>query len=116
METNETLNDELEQLRNRHLRTDAEEHLAGVLQSMTAGEIADGSFTYDDETGRAEKFMVAGGGPSAYAVFVEFARDDVTGYLEFADVTGTTIVYIPDRFVFKLRSLLRADAKARNAR
>lgn len=99
------------------LRTNAENFLAGILRDQADGEISnDGTYTYADDKGHAEKYMVSGNGPTAYVVFVEFATDDVTGYLEYADWDGTTITYIPDVLVKNLRRDLRADAKARNAR
>jgi hypothetical protein len=105
------------QLGNTELRAEAEQELRGLLHNLADNEtVFDGSNTYDDNNGRAEKFMVAGGGPSAWAVFVQFAVDDVTGYLEVAGSTGTTIVHIPDVCVIPLRDALRADTKARNAR
>lgn len=103
------------------LRTSAELFLDDILIDMSSDDHndnkpGDGAYTYDDSTGRAEKFMVSGNGPTAYVVFVEFARDDVTGYLEYADSSGTTITYIPDVLVKDLRDVLRVDAKARNER
>lgn len=104
-------------LDNVGLRADATLHLEGLLHEFAAGEIPDdGSYAYDDDTGLAERYMLAGGGPSAWAVFVEFATDDVMGYFEYADSTGTTIVHMPDQILNDLRSILRRDAKARNAR
>jgi hypothetical protein len=114
MELHEVLRNHLAK---KDLRTNAEQFLAGILRDEAAGEITDdGTYTYDDSTGSAEKFMVSGNGPTAYVVFVEFAIDDVTGYLEYADSDGTTITYIPDILVKSLRDSLRADAKGRNAR
>jgi hypothetical protein len=102
---------------NTNRQDDAQQFLEGVVRSVGTEEMpGDGSYTYDDSTGRAEKFMVSGNGPTAYVVFVEFARDDVTGYLEYADSSGTTITHIPDVFVKDLRDALRVDAKARNER
>lgn len=99
------------------LRADALESLESLLTDFTTEEIPDdGSYTYDDDNGTAERYMLGGGGPSWWAVFVQFAVDDVTGYLEYANSTGTTIVYIPSAVTNELRSLLRRDAKARNAR
>jgi hypothetical protein len=98
-------------------RSDAIRLLRGLLVDAETNEIPeDGSYTYDSDKGRAERFMVAGGGPSAWAVFVEFAIDDVTGYLEYADSAGTTIVHIPSNLTPELRAQLRRDAKAREAR
>jgi len=99
------------------LRADALESLESLLTDFTTEEIPDdGSYTNDNDNGTAERYMLGGGGPSWWAVFVQFAVDDVTGYLEYADSTGTTIVHIPFPVTNELRSLLRRDAKARNAR
>lgn len=104
-------------LDNVALRNNAIAELTSLLVDFGGEDIPDdGSYTYDDGDGRAERYMLAGGGPTAYAVFVEFARDDVTGYLEYADSQGTTIVHIPSNLTGELRSVLRRDAKARNSR
>lgn len=96
---------------------DAELFLEGIVRQMADGEVtADGSYTYDDNGGSAERYMLCGGGPSAWAVFVQFAVDDVTGYLEYSNSSGTTITHIPEMLAFELRKLLRADTRARNAR
>jgi hypothetical protein len=102
---------------NTELREAALAQLEYVLAELATKEVADdGSSTYDDEKGTAERYMLGGGGPSWWAVFVQFAIDDVTGYLEYADSTGTTIVHIPSVVAVELRAVLRRDAKARNAR
>lgn len=100
------------------LRTHAELFLDDLLIDMGSDDNkpGDGAYTYDDSKGRAERYMLAGNGPSAWVVFVEFAPDDVTGYLEYADGDGTTTTYIPEPLVSELRTALRADAKERKAR
>lgn len=104
-------------LANTDLREGALAQLEYLLAELSTKEVADdGSSTYDDERGTAERYMLGGGGPSWWAVFVQFAIDDVTGYLEYADSTGTTIVHIPFPVAVELRAVLRRDAKARNAR
>jgi hypothetical protein len=104
-------------LDNVALRNNAIAELESLLIDFGGEDIPDdGSYAYDDSTGTAERYMLAGGGPSAWAVFIQFARDDVTGYLEYADSQGTTIVHIPSNLTDELRSALRRDAKARNAR
>lgn len=104
-------------LANTELHEGALKQLEHLLAEFAAAEIADdGSYTYDDERGTAERYMLGGGGPSWWAVFVQFAENDVTGYLEYADSTGTTIIHIPFSIAVVLRVVLRRDAKARNAR
>lgn len=91
--------------------------LADVLADVEVDGIpGDGSYTYDTNRGAAERYMLAGGGPSAWAVFVSFGDDDVTGYLEYADSDGTTLVPIPTIPTIELRKALRRDARAREAR
>lgn len=99
------------------LRIEAIAHLESLLLDFASEDIPDdGSYTYDDNTGRAERYMLEGGGPSAWIVFVEFASDDIMSYFEFASSNGTTIVHVPEILADELRSIMRRDAKARNAR
>lgn len=98
------------------LRAAALEHLESLLIDFEVGEIPDdGSYTYGDSHGHAERFMLSGGGPSTWAVFVQFGSN-VMGYFEYSDWSGVTIVHIPNDLTDELRSMLRRDAKARNAR
>lgn len=95
----------------------AERFLEMTLHDLGTSDMpGDGSYTYDDSVGDAERFMLAGGNPSAWAVFVRFASDYVTGYIEYTDSTGTAIVRIPDQLVNELHKAMRRDANARNAR
>jgi hypothetical protein len=100
----------------RQTHAAAAESAVSLLRDFEQGEISgDGSYTYDDGRGAVERFMVAGGGPTVWVVFVRFG-DDVTGYVEYADSQGQAIVALPDRDVQALRYKLRQDAKARNER
>jgi hypothetical protein len=86
-----------------------------LLDRFGQGKLGDGSHTYDDENGTVERYMVAGGGPSAWAVFIRIG-DDLTGHVEYADSQGRTIVPLPDRDVGALREALRADTEERHNR
>lgn len=98
------------------LRTDALNRLASVLSDLGTDEAPeDGSYTYANEFGRAERFLLGGGGPTIWAVFVEFG-EEVLGVLEYTDSEGVTSVHIPTISAAALRASLRRDSKARLAR
>lgn len=98
------------------LRNEAAGELVSLVTDFVTEEIPDdGSYTYDDDNGAAERFMLGGFGPTTYAVFVEFG-DDLSGHIEYTGGLGTAVVAIPETIVSELRSRLRRDAKARRAR
>lgn len=70
-------------------------------------DLFDGSYTYDADTGSAERYMIAGGGPTVYVVFVFFR--EMTGYIEYTGSLGSRIVPLPDHIVGDLRGRLRQD-------
>lgn len=76
------------------------------------GGITDG-YTYDHQRLHAESFMLAGGGPSAWAWFV--FREDATidhSYVEYVNSQGTALIPIPRHLEDALLIELRADATA----
>jgi hypothetical protein len=109
-------------LRNRgrtlQTRMDAETYAEGVLRSFEAGEVGDGTFTYDDESGNVQRFMVAGSGPTVYVVFINMGDDgnDLTAHLEYIDSDGRVILPLPDYRVEEMLSLFLADKEERDSR
>jgi hypothetical protein len=106
------------ELKDAALRAGAIDYLQELLADFDTANIPDdGSYTYDDEHGIAERHLLDGNGPTVWAVFVQFGDDDddVEGYLEYTETT-TTMVHIPSAVAIELRSMLRRDSKARNAR
>jgi hypothetical protein len=95
--------------------SDANEAARDLLQNYESGEVGDGTYTYDDDSGTVKRFMVAGGGPSAWVVFVRIG-DNLTAHLEYADSTGRVIVALPDHRTNEMLSAFRTDAEARNTR
>lgn len=104
------------ELKDAALRAAAIDSLQELLADFDTERIPDdGSYTYENEDGFAERHLLDGNGPTVWAVFVQFDDDDVEGYLEYTE-TGTAMVHIPSAVAVELRSMLRRDSKARDAR
>jgi hypothetical protein len=96
----------------------ANDMLASVLADFEGDTVMDdGSYTYDTVVdGPVERYMIAGGGPSAWLMFTEH-DGTVTGCLEYTDSTGTVWVGRRDAEVWvELRKPMRRDSRAREAR
>lgn len=66
---------------------------ARLIDDLENGEVDD-AYHYGDSTARTERFMLAGNGPTAYAVFLIEGRE-VEGYIEYIEHKGA-LVRLPD--------------------
>lgn len=91
-------------------RTGAASELAALVERMD--ELGDGTNVYDLETGLYESYMIAGGGPSAWVVFL-MGRGGVieNAVLMHSDADGWTFESIPGPIQATLRNKLRMDRR-----
>jgi hypothetical protein len=89
-----------------NLRDAAVRATASLIANYDAGEITRADI-FDRETFTVERFMIAGGGPTAYAVFLLDEDSTVeSGYIEYTE-HKTAIVPIPDWIAPELHDALR---------
>lgn len=99
-------------------QAEADNYLRGLIHQIDTSDpeaIGDGTGTYDDGVGKAERYMVCGNGPTAYLYFIFDDDGDIDhAYLEFSTGDGRTVHSLVSSHKYSaLLIACRADANER---